>query len=166
MSKNARWSQKTEGALSIVLAAGNPKAAELFGGKTLRAVGEALDLSDDDVRWGYGMNPKTKEKIKSLLVTHDGITYQIPLSRGMVDYDVTSPEKMLNCVFRTGFLSVKEDDGVTPARDEQGNIALDASKPYISFGKPGISIDRTESVFNEPVVEGNVKVDDLVTSGD
>lgn len=150
MAKNARWGQ-TSTAPQIVLAAQSKSAHEMFAGKTLRQVGGELELNDEDVKWGIGINPKTNEEIKSLLIKKGEVWYQVPLSRGIKEDMLGNPELLLNCMFRAGFMSVKDADGA-PKVDENGAILLDESKPYLSFGRPnGIVVARMETVFDEPV---------------
>lgn len=158
-TKNARWGQQS--ALQVVLAASTLAAHNMFGGKTLANVGAEYDLGDEDVKWGIGINPTTMTEIRSLVLKVNGTLYQVPISRGLTAEMMASPDIMLNCVFRTGNLSVKDDAG-NPTIDAEGNVVLDMTKPYMSFGRPsGIVIERMEEVFNEPV-EGEIPADKLV----
>lgn len=149
--KNARWGQKQDASKNIQLAANNPKAHELLGGKTLMQVGAEYDLADEDITLGSGTNPNNNQVIKSLLITVKGVKWSVPLSRGFKEEYFNDPEILLSCQFRTGFLSVKNDDG-TPKTDENGNSVLDSTKPYMSFGRPsGIVIEHEEQLFTQPV---------------
>lgn len=136
----------------IMLASNSTKAHSLFGGKTLLDVAREYDLGDEDVTFGYSVNPNTNEEIKSLMVRIDGVKWQIPFSRSVNG----GPDKLDDCLmweFRTGFLSVKEN-GV-PKVDENGAIVLDKMKPYMSFGKPsGITVVREEAAFT-PIEENS-----------
>lgn len=153
MSKNARWGQINTGAPNIVLAGQSTKAMELLAGKTLKQLGLELDLADEDVKWGFGINPQNQQEIRSLLIHHPqlDVWYQVPVSRGLTPGHWENPAVMLNCMFRQGWMSVKDETGA-PKVDENGVTVLDESKPYLSFGRPaGITVSRMENVFDEPV---------------
>lgn len=121
-------------------------AIALFGGKTLDEVGFINGLSAEDVKFGSAPNPKKPSNIMYFLkLTVKGEVWQIPVSRGFgtIEDAKKNPDWLLRCEFRAGYLSVKDDQGA-PKHDENGNIALDANKPYLSFGKPSGLINTTD----------------------
>lgn len=172
-NKNARWGANSA-TPTIVLAGRDPHSHEMFGNKTLAQIGAKYDLSDEDVKWGYGRNPNNNEEIRNLMIKIENTWYQIPLSRNIGEESWSNPEVMLNCVFRVGFLSVKEEDGRTPKVDDKGKMVLADGRegrelqPYMSFGRiPGITVERMEDVFNEPVegAENEAIADTTVGAG-
>lgn len=147
MAKNARWGTASAGPM-IVQASNSLKAHELFGGKTLDAIGGEFDLADEDVRFAF-TELKDGTEIKHLAITVDGAKYIIPFSRGAKADEIPSLGKCMQWMFRTGFMSEKDDDG-TPLLDENDNIILNESKPYMSFGLPGLNITREADAWEEP----------------
>lgn len=144
-TNNVRWSAKP--ANSVTLAAGNQAAAAIFGGLTLHQLGAKYNLSDDDIRKVSSTNPNNGQKIHQLAIKIDGTTYVMPFSRSFPMDKLNDAGYLLNCKFRTGFMSVKDDDGA-PKTDEHGKMVLDNTKPYLSFGKPeGIVIEDDETLF-------------------
>lgn len=130
-------------------------AIALFGGKTLDEVGFINGLVAEDVQFGSAPNPKNPSSIMNFLVLSvKGETWNIPISKGFGNIDEArkNPDWLLRCEFREGFLSVKDDEGA-PAEDEHGNIRLDTSKPYLSFGKPSGLINTTNIAAFEPLTE-------------
>lgn len=133
---------------AIILAVGNKLAMDMFGGKTLLHVGSQYDLNDTDIKMSYSDNKGNE--IPNLSVVVKGEKYLIPLSRKFPMDRLHDTQYLLKCEFRASFVSVKEDDGVTPKLDAEGNIILNESKPYITFGRPtGITITREEELFAE-----------------
>lgn len=155
MSKSQRFNGvKT----TLTLAASNPIAASIFGGKTLNQVGFQYGLSDDDISFKPSVS---RPDIWSLVVAiPEGVLvgetpasgeYVIPLSRKFDrEGKATNPDYLLNCMFRTSHLSVKDDDGA-PKVDEDGKVILDETKPYLTFGQPdGIQMAEGYGAFEEP----------------
>jgi hypothetical protein len=127
-----------------VLVAGNPVATALFAGMTLHQVGSLNDLSDEDV----SIAKTGPQDIPNLCVTIKGVDYLIPFSFGFSMEKLAEPDWFLKCEFRSSYKTVKLEDGVTPQTDEHGNLVLDETKPYISFGKPsGITINSKSAAF-------------------
>ncbi len=143
MSKIATM-QKETSAPSVALVSGNPALTALFAGRTLHQVGSLNDLDDSDVT----IAKTGPDNIPNLCVTIDGVKHLIPFSYGFPMEKLNDADWFLRCEFRSTFKSFKQADGVTPAVDDEGNIQLDESKPYLSFGKPsGITINSETAAF-------------------
>lgn len=148
-NKNARWGQ-TSSSPTVVLAGRAAEAHLMFGGKTLAAVGQEFDLADEDVKWGYGINPQTNEEYRSLVLSVGNRMFQIPLSRKVLPEHLENPDILLNCMFRTTFLAVKDEKGDV-VYEEDGVTPKLGTEAYMSFGRPaGIVIERLENVFEAP----------------
>jgi hypothetical protein len=166
MAKNARWDNKEEQGPKVVLASSNLKAHEMFGGLTLAEIGEKYDLADEDVEWYNGTLPNG-DGVTSLLLTIEDVIYSFPMSRGMTQDIMDNNEVLLTCMMRTGFMSIKDDDG-TPLKDENGVLILDVSKPYMSFGKPtGVVLldENREKVFGEPAKKDSTEAIEKTIAG-
>lgn len=163
MAKNSRLRPQTAPlAALIVLASSNLKCHEMFGGKTLYQIGEEFDLSDEDVTFGFGTNPKTNEEIKSLMIKVKGVKYQVPFSRGAKADELVNLDECGNWMFRSGHLRKKDEAGEPVGDDENGKPVLDMMAPYMSFGRPtGIIVEREEAAFS-PVGESEKAAETVV----
>lgn len=145
------WKAPETEQVVITLASQNPEIRKMLSGKTLLQVAEQNGLTDADVDY-----VNTGNNIVNLSLRMNGREILIPLSRKFPETERYNPAYLLNCEFRETFLSVKDENGM-PTTDEHGNVVLDESKPYLSFGKPnGITITGRESIFteaNKPAVD-------------
>lgn len=150
---NVRWAQKPANTVTLVV--GNMAATSLFAGLTLHQIGGKFGLSDEDIKVVYSTNPNNQQRIRQLAIRVEGTTYVIPFSRGFDFAKLSDGGYLLNCKFRGGFMSVKDDDGA-PKTDENGKTVLDTTKPYLSFGKPeGIVIEEEATLF-APMTEEEI----------
>jgi hypothetical protein len=126
----------------------NPKSHGMFHGKTLSEVAEEFNMWDSDVKFGFSTNPKTGTEIKNLTLLINGVKYVVPFSIGANADDLDNLDECNNWVFRSVHRRKKGPDGKPLGKDENGNLILDETDHYLSFGRPGIfTLDREEDAF-------------------
>lgn len=137
------------------LAGTNANAHKLLAGRSLGQVGQEYDLSDDDIGYMFSNNPTTNEEYISLKVVINGEKFSVPMSRNLDKDNLENAAYLLDCMFRTSFMSVKDEEG-NPVIGNDGKVVLADGeegrelKAYMSFGKPdGIVFTREEKAFSD-----------------
>lgn len=149
--------------VNLIWAGRNTSAHKMFKDKTLSQVAEEYDLWDEDVKFGYSNNPKTGEEIKHLTIMIEGDKYVIPFSIGANADELDNLDECNNWLFRVNYMRKKGEDGKPLGNDADGNVIVDETAPYLSFGRAaGFTLEREEAAFTpieeEPVVTAKAAV--------